>query len=310
MTTRIILDTDIGTDVDDAMALALAMRSPELQLEGVTTVYGDVHLRARMAAKLLQLGGRSDVRVMAGIQQPLLHNRKIWWPGYEGVGVIEEDETIAYDSQHAVDFIIDTILSNPGEITLVPIGPLTNIAVAIIREPRIVSRVREVVMMGGVTRLGDNGRELPHLEHNIKCDPESASLVFRSGMPIVMAGLDVTNKVLIGRDDIERLRATGTALNAALVSLLTTFFNTWNMDESRMHDPLAVSILLDRTLVQTERMKVTVEYDHREAFDTEGYVMDRGSGQTVAIRDESGQVDVCLDVDGKRMMSVLMERLC
>jgi purine nucleosidase len=296
--TRIILDTDIGTDVDDAMALALAMKAPEITIEGVTTVYGDVHLRARLAKKLLQLGNRDDVSVYAGIVQPLLHNREIWWPGHEGEGVLTEDEEVAYESAHAVDFIIETIMKNPGEITLVPIGPLTNIAAAIIREPEIVNNVKEIVLMGGVVRLGDNAVELPQIEHNIKCDPEAASLVFGCGAPIVMVGLDVTKKVTITREDNERLASSGKPLNEALFKLVDRWLEFTKRDWCVMHDPLAVSLLIDRSLVETRRMKVHVEYDHRHP-----------TGQTVALLTDNGNVEVCLDVNNEKFITLLLERL-
>jgi purine nucleosidase len=295
--TRIILDTDIATDVDDAMALALAMRSPELRLEGVTTVYGDVNLRARLAKKLLHLGGRSEVPVYAGIAKPLLQNREVWWPGHEGEGVLG-DEVIPFENGHAVDFLIDSVMSNPGEITLVPIGPLTNIAAAIIREPRLADNVKEIVLMGGVTRLGDNGAELPVIEHNIKSDPEAASLVFSCGAPIVMVGLDVTMKVRVTREEAGRLESSGDPLNAALSKLITRWLDVIHLDWTAMHDPLAVSLLIDRTLAQTKKMNVRVEYDHRHP-----------SGQTIAVQDSDGHVDVCLDVDAPRFVRLLMDRL-
>ncbi|TJY42151.1 nucleoside hydrolase [Cohnella pontilimi] len=295
--TRMILDTDIATDVDDAMALALAMRSTELDLVGVTTVYGDVKLRARLAKKLLHLGGRPEVPVFAGIEKPLLHNREIWWPGHEGDGVLG-DEEIPFEEGHAVDYLIDTVMKSPGQITIVPIGPLTNIAAAIIREPRVAQNVKEIVLMGGVTRLGDNGAELPHIEHNIKSDPEAAHLVFTSGAPIVMVGLDVTMKVKIRREEVRMLESSGDPLNAALAKLIERWLDVIGQDWTAMHDPLAVSLLIDRSLVQTKKMTVKIDYDHREP-----------SGQTVAWADPAGRVDVCLDVEASRFVKMLMERL-
>ncbi len=294
---RMILDTDIATDVDDAMALALAMRSPEIVLEGVTTVYGDVRLRASLAKKLLHLGGRGEVPVMAGIEKPLLHNREVWWPGHEGEGVLGDGD-VPFDDEHAVDFIIRTIMDNPGQITLVPIGPLTNIAAAIIREPRIAAHVKEIVLMGGVTRLADNGAELPAIEHNIKSDPEAASLVFSSGAPIVMVGLDVTMKVRIGRKEWSELKRSGDPANAALARLIERWFGVIGQDWTAMHDPLAVAMLVDRSLCRTKQMKVRIEYDRRHP-----------SGQTIAEFDPAGNVAVCLDVDDRFFVALMMDRL-
>lgn len=255
---KIIIDTDIGSDVDDAMALSLAISSDEIDLVGVTTVYGDTVLRARLEKKLLQLAGSESIPVCAGIEKPLLHNREVWWPGHEGEGVLT-DEEITFESEHAVDFLIRNIMGTPGEITLVPIGPLTNIAAAIIREPKIVNNLKEIVLMGGVTRLGDNALELPTIEHNIKSDPESASLVFSSGAPIVMVGLDVTMKVRIDRQDIKKLEDSGKPLNLALVKLIDRWLEFIQLNWTAMHDPLAVSAVIDRSIVETKRMKVQVQ---------------------------------------------------
>jgi purine nucleosidase len=294
---KIIIDTDIGSDVDDAMALSLAINSDEINLIGVTTVYGDTTLRAKLAKKLLQLGGNEHIPVCAGIEKPLLHNREVWWSGHEGEGVLT-DEAITFQTEHAVDFIIRTIMENPREISLVPIGPLTNIAAAIIREPQIVKNLKEIVLMGGVSRLGDNSLELPPIEHNIKCDPESASLVFSSGAPIVMVGLDVTMKVRIDRDDIKQLEDSGRPLNLALVKLINRWLDYIKLDWTAMHDPLAVSVLIDRSIVQTKRMNVTVQYDHQHP-----------SGQTIATLDEAGNVEVCLNVDNKKFKELLFRNL-
>jgi purine nucleosidase len=294
---KIIIDTDIGSDVDDAMALSLAINSDEINLIGVTTVYGDTTLRAKLAKKLLQLCGSEHIPVCAGIEKPLLHNREVWWSGHEGEGVLT-DETITFETEHAVDFIIRTIMENPGEISLVPIGPLTNIAAAIIREPQIVKNLKEIVLMGGVSRLGDNSLELPPIEHNIKCDPESASLVFSSGAPIVMVGLDVTMKVRIDRDDIKQLEDSGRPLNLALVKLINRWLEYIKLDWTAMHDPLAVSVLIDRSIVQTKRMNVKVQYDHQHP-----------SGQTIATLDEAGNVEVCLNVDNKKFKELLLRKL-
>ncbi|CAH0119777.1 Pyrimidine-specific ribonucleoside hydrolase RihB [Paenibacillus sp. CECT 9249] len=295
---RVIIDTDIGSDIDDAMAIALAMRSPEITIEGITTVYGDAHLRARMVAKMLQYGGRQDVPVFAGIDRPLLHNREVWMAGHEGVGLIEESEELLYEDKHAVDFIVETVMANPGQITLIPIGPLTNIAASIVREPRIARNVKEIILMGGVARLGDNGADIRHVEHNIVSDPESASLVFRSGAPIVMVGLDVTLKVVISERERRQLLESGDSLNVALAGMMERWFQYNNEDFTFMHDPLTVALVIDRSLVKTKKMKVNVEYDHRLK-----------TGQTIAVQAEDANVDICLDVDPDRMVKLLMERL-
>nr|WP_275984130.1 nucleoside hydrolase [Paenibacillus hamazuiensis] len=291
------MDTDIGTDSDDAVALSLAIRSPEIKLEGVTTVYGNVHVRAEIAKKIMALSSEEQVEVYPGVVRPLLHNREVFWAGIEGEG-LDIDAGSAEETKHAVDFIIETIMKNPGEITLVTIGPLTNIAAAIIREPRIAKNVKEIVMMGGVVRLSHNAAELPHIEHNIKCDPEAASLVFSSGAPILMVGLDVTRQVSITRKDKDELALSGTPLAVTLTKQIEGYMDYRKRDFTFMHDPLAVATLLDRRLVKTRKMNITVEYDHRHP-----------TGQTIGELSETGNVEVCLEVNRDAFLDLLKARV-
>ncbi len=296
-TTRVIIDTDVGGDPDDALALALALSSPEIVLEGITTVHGDTHERAALASRLLRLGGREGVRVLAGVERSLLWNRKLW-----GAGAYDPDASTtprdSAEATHAVDFFVDTITRSPGEITLVAIGPLTNVAAAIIREPAIVRYVKEIILMGGVTRLGPGGADLPLTEHNIRCDPEAASLVFRSGAPITMLGLDVTLKALLTPEHRRRIGQQRTPLSDALIAIVDAWLEHIGSDSTPMHDPLAVSLLLDRSLVQTRRMEVEVMYDYRDP-----------SGMTVPTPTEDGNVQVALDVDAARFMDLLLDRI-
>ncbi|CAG7616450.1 Pyrimidine-specific ribonucleoside hydrolase RihB [Paenibacillus solanacearum] len=294
---RMILDTDIGTDSDDAVALALAMRSPEITVEGVTTVYGNVIVRSKIAQKIMALSGAGEAPVYAGIVKPLLHNREVFWAGIEGEGLDLVDDR-EEGTKHAVDYIIETVMGNPGEITLVTIGPLTNIAAAIIREPRVAKAVKEIVMMGGVTRLGSVGVELPAIEHNVKCDPEAASLVFSSGAKILMVGLDVTRQVSITRADKDELAASGTPLALTLTQQITGYMDYRKRDFTFMHDPLAVALLIRRDLVKTRKMDIRVDYDHRHP-----------TGTTVGELNENGNVEVCLEVDRDAFLRLLRQRV-
>lgn len=300
MLERMILDTDIGTDVDDAMAVTLSAVSPELKVEGITTVYGDVDLRSKMVVKILKYLNREDIPVYAGVKEVLLRNRELWWLGHEGEGLLEPgDETIKYEAKHAVDFIIETIMNNPGEINLVPVGPLTNIALAIAREPRIAQNVKRIVLMGGVARIGANASELDYFEHNISRDPESASIVFSSGAPITMVGLDVTRQVLMYRKDVERLEMTGDKLNMCLAKMVRRWLEWYRHDYTAMNDPLAVALLFRPDLCRTKRMNVHIEYDHRHP-----------TGQTIATHSDDAKVDICLEVKSELFMTLLMDRVC
>ncbi len=298
---KIIIDTDIGTDVDDALALALAMKSKEIDLQAVTTVSGDVNLRARIALKLLKLAGFEGVPVAKGIEKPLLRDKTPYWSGHEGHGLLRpEDETLKPVSAHAVDLIISKVMSMKGEITLVPIGPLTNVATAIIKEPEIIGNAKEVVLMGGVTRLCE-GFNLPYREYNINSDPEAAKVVFNSGMPITMVPLDVTMRAPIEREDLKRISGAKTPLTDAVASMVEYYLNLMRRDYTWLHDPLAVAVSIDRSLVRTMDMKVLVE--------TKGEFT---VGQTIAVPAKLGEAAfrICMDVDVKRFKNFFMERIC
>jgi len=297
---KLILDTDIGTDVDDAVALALAINSPEIELIGVTTVFADVTARARHAMKMLQLAGRTDIPVAAGTSLPLLRERPTHWGGHEGKGVLgPEGDALRPIEQHAVDFIASSVLAEPGQVTLAAVGPLTNIALAIIREPRIIESVKELIVMGGATRTGGNALALPVAEWNIFCDPEAARVVIGSGIHMTMVTLDVTTQVVLNREHLARIRAAGTPLASCVADQLDTFWtDSLKSNGSHMHDPLAVSLLVDRTLVRTERMNVTVA--------TGGEF----PGQTIAQPAGSdGGIDVSVSVDSDRFIELLVGRL-
>ncbi|XID90942.1 nucleoside hydrolase [Paenibacillaceae bacterium WGS1546] len=301
---RIIIDTDIGGDPDDATAIALAIASPELAIEGITTVYSDVEYHARRVARLFELAGAPPVPIYNGLSETLLRNRNVRWTGESdtaddaGGGDALDGGPQPTDAGSAVTFIVRSILAAPGEISLICIGPLTNVAAAIIVEPRIIGLVKEIVLMGGAVRLGESGADCPPVEHNVQCDPEAASVVFGSGAPIVMVGLDATRKATIGREHCRRLVATGKPINAALADVVERWLARIGLPATPMHDPLALAAAIDRSLVTTRRMSVRVEYDHRE-----------GTGMTIATPDSEGNVDVCLDVDADRFLRLLFDRL-
>ncbi|MFB9279485.1 nucleoside hydrolase [Cohnella cellulosilytica] len=302
---RIIIDTDIGGDPDDATAIALALASPELVIEGITTVYSDVEYHARRVARLFELAGAVPVPIYNGLSKTLLRNRDVSWSSEadtqeeSGDGDALDGGSQPEDAGSAVAFIVRSIMAAPGEITLVCIGPLTNIAAAIIVEPRIIGAVKQIILMGGVTRLGSNGAELYPVEHNIKCDPEAASVVFGSGASIVMVGLDVTTKARITREHCRRLIASGKPVNAALADVMERWLVRIGEASTPMHDPMAMALAIDATLATTRRMNVRIDYDHRE-----------GTGQTVATADPDSPVEVCMDVEAERFLDLLFGRLC
>jgi purine nucleosidase len=296
---RIILDTDIGTDVDDILALGLALRSPEISLAAVTVVYGDVDLRARMVARTLALADAAAVPLGRGIGQPLLRQRGVYWAGHEGVGLLTGDEPTPA-MPHAVDLIVRTVRAEPGGITLVPIGPLTNLAAAVIMDAGIVPLVREVVMMGGVVGRGA-AYTLPPIEHNISCDPEAAAIVFEAGWPITMVGLDVTTRVNLRRDHLARLTQRGDPFTTMLADQAARYMDHRGRAFTPLHDPLAMATLIEPALVQTRPMHVAVELHGAQT-----------AGMTVArppTAEQSANARVALDVDADRAIDVLLSRL-
>lgn len=264
-TQRIVFDTDMGTDVDDVLALALILSSPELSLEGVTCVYGDVDLRARMVLKLLRLHGHPPVPVTVGAREPLLGLRPVFWPGHEGKGLLEAgDDKLAPDAEHAVDYLVRTVSENPGRIHLVAVGPLTNVALAFLKEPRLPEQLAHLTIMAGAVR-GTADLDLPFAEHNVKCDPEAAHVVLSSGAPTTLVPLDVTTKVKISQDGVDRIHAGGTAFHEAVARQVELYPRFAEQGYTLLHDPLAVGALVSPDLLSTQELAVDVELKGRHA---------------------------------------------
>ncbi len=298
---RIIFDTDIGTDVDDALALALILCSPELQLEGVTCVYGDVDLRARMVIKMLQLCGHPEVPVTVGLREPLLRLRPVFWLGHEGHGLLEPgDEALAPEREHAVDFIVRTVMEHPRQIHLVAVGPLTNVAMAFLREPRLPEQLAQLTIMGGVVR-GPDDLHLPYAEHNIRCDPEAAHVVLSSGARITLIPLDVTTKVRITREGIERIRAGGTAFHDAVARQVGLYPPFAERGYTFMHDPLAAAVVIRQDLFRMVDLHVDVELHGR-------YAAAATLARTPA-DDASANARVALEVDAGAFEEFYLSRL-
>lgn len=262
---KIIIDTDPGQD--DAVAILLALASPELEVLGITTVAGNVPLplTSRNARVVCELAGRADIRVFAGCEGPMA--RKLvtaeYVHGKSGLdGISLPDPTMPLAEGHAVDFLIETLREEaPGTVTLCPIGPLTNIATAFRRAPDIVPRVAEIVLMGGA--YFEVGNVTPAAEFNIYVDPEAAEIVFGSGIPIVVMPLDVTHKALTTRSRVEAFRALGTRVGHAVASW-TDFFERFDMakygsEGAPLHDPCVIAYLLRPELFTGRHVNVEIE---------------------------------------------------
>lgn len=265
MAEKIIIDTDPGQD--DAVAILLALASPELELLGITCVAGNVPLAKtqRNARVVCELAGRADVKVFAGCDRPMrrplvtaeyVHGKS----GLDGIDLPEP--AMPLQPAHAVDFLIETLRAEaPGTVTLVPIGPLTNIATAFIRAPDIAGRVKQIVLMGGGCFEG--GNTTPAAEFNIYVDPEAAEIVFKAGVRLVVMPLDVTHKVLTSPAVVEGFRALPGRVGPA-VAAWTDFFERFDKekygsDGAPLHDPCTIAYLLRPELFSGRFINVVIE---------------------------------------------------
>lgn len=262
---RIIIDTDPGQD--DAVAILLALGSPELEVVGITAVAGNVPLKLteKNARKICELAGRPDIKVYAGAIRPLMRNLVTAEEvhGKTGLNGPELPEPkMKLQDEHAVDFIVRTLMEEEsGTITLCPLGPLTNIALALIREPKIAPRIKEIVLMGG--GFFEGGNVTPAAEFNIYVDPHAADVVLRSGVPIVMMPLDVTHKALTSAKRIAAVRALGNRVGEATAQMLEFFERfdeeKYGTDGGPLHDPCVIAYLLKPNLFKGRSCNVTVE---------------------------------------------------
>ncbi|MEM8802763.1 MAG: nucleoside hydrolase [Pseudomonadota bacterium] len=265
MARKIIIDTDPGQD--DAVAILLALASPELDVLGLTAVAGNVPLALteKNARIVCELAGRSDLPVFAGADAPL--GRKLVTAehvhGKTGLdGPPLPDPTMALQDGHAVDFVIEQLRAHPeGEITLVPVGPLTNIAMAFQKAPDIVGKVAEIVLMGGA--YFEVGNITPAAEFNIYVDPEAAEIVFKSGAPLVVMPLDVTHKALTSRARVDAFAALGNE-TGRMVAGWTDFFERFDKEKygsegAPLHDPCTVAYLLQPDLFSGRHINVEIE---------------------------------------------------
>lgn len=260
---KIILDCDPGHD--DAVAMLLAHANPAIDLLAVTTVGGNQTLEkvTNNARALATVYGMTTTPIAAGCDRPLLRPLEIApdCHGDSGLDGVTLPAGVDLDPRHAVDVIIDTIMSHaPGEITLVPTGPLTNIALAVRKEPRIVERVREVVLMGGGYHVGNWSAVA---EFNIKVDPEAAHIVFNEPWPITMVGLDLTHQALATDEVAAKIAELGGPIADFVLGLFTFFRKAYQDSQGfefpPVHDPCTIAYLIDPSIVQTVKVPITVE---------------------------------------------------
>lgn len=260
---KYIIDTDIGDDIDDAFAIAYAIKAG-LPVVGITTVFRNTIRRAKMAKMLLKTLGCPDITVCAGIDFPVnapiiaLENDYYAPDGsFIPCQYISQMDSEHYDEQHAVDYIIDTVRANPGDVTLILIGPQTNIAAALEKAPDILEDIKEIVMMGGKYYESDMA------EWNILCDPEAAATVFESGVPIRAVGLDVTMQCKLEGEAMKTFQENSAGICTLISQLMESWFQHYKFASPVLHDPLTIGVLLkDYVAFEQQKVKVVTDKTH------------------------------------------------
>lgn len=309
---KIIIDTDPaigipGTDADDPIAIMLALRDPRIQLMGITTVFGNCPpaLGARCATRILQVAGRADIPVAIGMGTPLsgklpelLQKEYAGARGREGV-IPLPPESESHCGMHASELIIDLVRKHPGEITMVCIGSQSNLALAILKAPDIVPLIKDVVMMAGALGMNSTwgrGNITPVAECNVWFDPMAADIVFSAGIPLTMVSLDVTNAdcgLVLTREDIEGVDEHSEFV-ALFKTVCSTYFDAPMFEWSEgcvLYDPLAVAVTANKAVGEFQEMAIGIE--------TAGTLT---VGQTVPLRNSSPNVDVCIRIDGRKIV--------
>jgi inosine-uridine nucleoside N-ribohydrolase len=309
---RIIIDTDPG--IDDAMAIFFALNSPEIELVGLTTIFGNGHtdLTTINALRLLEIAGRSEIPVAQGAAQPIASSfdepgAAVHGDDGQGNLHLPLPSTKAIQ-QPAAEFIVEQIMRAPGEITLVPIGPLTNIAQALQLEPRITKAAREVVIMGGNGFCP--GNITPAAEANIYHDVEAADIVFGAEWSVTMVGLDVTHKSVMTAEQLKRFAGSNKATTQHLGGIIPFYHNftrTINkMDGIYLHDPATLAYLVAPDAFRTQEWWVRVE---SERFSRGKTWPARHINKWSSAWLNRPYVNICVDVDGERVSKLILERL-
>jgi inosine-uridine nucleoside N-ribohydrolase len=288
----VVLDSDIGDDIDDALALVLAIQSPELDVRAVNTVLQNRRRRADLIWKILELYGRTDILVGMGAEQPLLTAPRS--------GTVTQTRALAPDFampedrlHNGIALLIDVCMRAPEKITVLAYGPLTNIALALKAEPRITEKIERLVLMNGVFQR-------PQVEYNAARDPEAAAIVFGSGIPITVVGLDVTNQCRLDAGHLKQI-ADSPLPNVKFIHELIRLWQGPREDQRPvLHDPLSVAVTFRPTLIRTSLGRVEVE--------TRGEAS-RTYGMTLFRADAKGTTQVATEVDSQGFVSLFMNRL-
>jgi purine nucleosidase len=303
---RIIIDTDPG--VDDALAFLLALTSPEIKLEALTTTQGNVTLEkaTRNALSVLELCRASHIPVAAGSMYPLVQPLRASADvhGESGIGSAQLPAPQAQPvAAHAVDFLIEKVLAEPNEISIFPIGPLTNIAMAIRKEPKFSNAVKELVIMGGA--IHENGNTTPLAEFNIYVDPHAAHIVFHSGIPITLIPLDVTHKCLFKQEHVERLLKINSPISRFIRDVMDVYLQASHgrgFEGSALHDPLTLATVIAPELLSLKAYYVDVDISG-------GVSMGKTFADIFSSTKKTANMKVAMQVRGNEFVELFLQRM-
>ena len=321
---RAIIDTDPG--IDDAAAIFFALASPEVSVEAITTVYGNgpVEVSTANTRRILHAAGRLDLPIFQGAGKPLLRAPTSGWAsqvhGTDGLGDIDSPLPpgggAATTGQHAVWEIIRRVMESPGEITLLALGRLTNLALALSIEPKLAQAVEQIIVMGGAVSVGGNVSAVASA--NLYEDPEAAAIVYASGAPLVQVGLDVCNRVEFTREQLERIGTSDTPvcrLLAAATPFIQSYYRSQGMlageRNVRYNDVPAAAYVIAPALFQTRDMHIAIE-THSELTRGQTVADRRGASSEPAgaAGGRSANAAVCLEVDAPALTELFTERVC
>jgi|SRR5215216_3936112 len=307
MSKRILIDTDPG--IDDSLAILLALASPEVQVEGITTIHGNcsVDQATINALSILELANAQRVTVAKGFPIPLVQQSLLAAEthGDAGLGYAKLPEPRGKpEGQHGSDFLIKKIISNPGEITLVAIGPLTNIAFAVRKEPHIIEAVKEVIIMGGTIRYPGNAS--PLAEYNVFVDPHAAHMVYHSGMPITLIPLDVTYQCILTPADVKRLQKNPSPITS-FIDDSTRFYMEFHDEYQQIHgcainDPLALALTFAPELCDYQELYVDVDISG-------GVSMGKTFADFYGVTKIPANMKIALGVRARDFMELFLERM-
>ncbi|MCL2640171.1 MAG: nucleoside hydrolase [Phycisphaerales bacterium] len=310
MKTKIILDTDIGDDVDDALALALICASPELELLGVTTVFGNVEARARQAQTILQISKLNNIPVAAGCSATMASRQGRGAPKPDAAKIPSQSKASypdaklpPLDPRHGVDFLVETIMSGNGDVVPVTIGAMTNMAMAIVKEPRLLKKLPRIVVMAAEFQK-------PMAEWNIRCDPEAAGLVFSSGVPIDVIPFTIGKTATMTASEVARFTTCGRPMGRYLAEAI----ELWRADHwmgplagggqhmPSLFDPLAVAMLIRPDLFTWKQGSVDVELRGEKTY---GYTT-----FTESKTGEKGKHRIAWDLHRDDAVNWFLDRIC